>query len=62
MIRKLKNILWFMPVYFCGGLAGAAMTSLGDLWSPMWWDFAIWYGFVGISLVLTIWWLNILVG
>ena len=61
-MRKLKNILWFMPVYLCGGLAGFALAGLDAAWSPVWWDYAIWGGFVGISLALAIWWLNILVG
>ncbi len=62
MKKKFKNILWFMPVYLCGGLAGASLTSLDDLWSPVLWDYVIWYGLVGISLIIAIWWLNELLG
>ncbi len=59
-MKKVKNILWFMPVFLCGAGFGWTLTSLSETWSPSWFEYGIYGSISLVFLTLAIWWINLI--
>jgi hypothetical protein len=58
MKKQIGNILWLMPLYICGGLAGASIMSLLEIWDKSLLDYFFYIGITIITFIISLWWIK----
>lgn len=58
-MNYIKNLLFFLPMFVFGGVAGLYASELSDMWCPVWYDCLFFIGIPVLMILLYAIWVKV---